>query len=213
MMKKILILGDSIRMGYDKYVKMAFEDVAQVYSPVNNCRCSSTLVRHLQEWVEETGCADELDLVYWNAGLWDTLLLGDGLNHITLDVYEANVNRICRQLQMFAPKAKIIFATSTPVQEELFTGMFKRLNKDVERYNLAAGRIVESYGGQVDDLYTMAKNAPVSYHSDQTHYYTKEGKKLFTEHVVATMEKTLDIKGKPLDFDTAFTATKNIEGL
>lgn len=213
MMKKILILGDSIRMGYDKYVKMAFEDVAQVHYPVSNCRFSSHLLRHLQEWVEETGCGDELDLVYWNAGLWDTLLLADGLNHITLDVYEANVNRICRQLQMFAPKAKIIFATSTPVQEELFTGMFKRLNKDVEQYNLAAARIVESYGGQVDDLYTMAKNAPVSYHSDQTHYYTKEGKKLFTEHVVATMEKALGIKGKPLDFDALFTVTKNIEGL
>ena len=213
MMKKILILGDSIRMGYDKYVKMALEDVAQVHYPVNNCRFSSHLLRHLQEWVEETGFGDETDLVYWNAGLWDTLLLADGLPHIALDVYEANVDRICRQLRMFAPKAKIIFATSTPVQEELFTGRFKRKNKDVERYNIAAGRIVESHGGQVDDLYTMAKNAPQSYHSDQTHYYTKEGKKLFTEHVVATLENALGIKGKPLDFDTLFTATKNIEGL
>ena len=211
-MKKILILGDSIRMGYDKYVKIAFEDVAQVHYPVNNCRFSSHLLRHLQEWVEE-GFGDETDLVYWNAGLWDTLLLADGLPHIPLDVYEANVNRICRQLQMFAPKAKIIFATSTPVQEELFTGKFKRLNKDVEQYNLAAARIVENYGGQVDDLYTLAKNAPQSYHSDQTHYYTKEGKKLFTEHVVATMENALGIKGKSLDFDALFTVTKNIEGL
>ena len=30
-------------------------------------------------------------------------------------------------------KAKIIFATSTPVQEALFTGVYKRLNKDNKR--------------------------------------------------------------------------------
>ena len=62
-------------------------------------------------------------------------------------------------------------------------------------------------------MYTMAKNAPQSYHSDQTHYYTREGKALFTEHVIATMENALGIKGKPLDFDALFTVTKNIEGL
>lgn len=212
-MKKILILGDSIRMGYDKYVKMAFEDVALVHSPVTNCRFSSYLLRHLQEWVEETGYGDETDLVYWNAGLWDTLLLADGLPHIPLDVYEANVDRVCRQLRMFAPKAKIIFATSTPVQEELFTGRFKRSNQDTQRYNAAAAEIVKRHGGQVDDLYTLAENAPTSYHSDQTHYYTKEGKKLFTEHVVATMENALDIKGKALDFDIVCEETKNIIGM
>lgn len=32
-MKKILLIGDSIRMGYDKYVKLAFEGEAEVYYP------------------------------------------------------------------------------------------------------------------------------------------------------------------------------------
>ena len=29
-MKRILLLGDSIRMGYDKYVRLAFKDIAEV---------------------------------------------------------------------------------------------------------------------------------------------------------------------------------------
>ena len=37
-MKKIILLGDSIRMGYDKYTKMALEGVAEVFSPEENCR-------------------------------------------------------------------------------------------------------------------------------------------------------------------------------
>ena len=36
-MKKILIIGDSIRKGYSKYVKVAFQDVAEVYYPDDNC--------------------------------------------------------------------------------------------------------------------------------------------------------------------------------
>ena len=36
-MKKVVILGDSIRMGYDKYVKEALKDVAAVYYPKDNC--------------------------------------------------------------------------------------------------------------------------------------------------------------------------------
>ena len=35
-MKKILLLVDSIRKGYDKYVKIAFGGVAEVYFPEEN---------------------------------------------------------------------------------------------------------------------------------------------------------------------------------
>lgn len=212
-MKKVLLIGDSIRMGYDKYVKMALEDVAQVCYPANNCRFASYIVRHLIDWKEETGCGEELDLVYWNAGLWDGLILPDGQNHTPLEIYKVYVERVCNMLRMFFPNAKIIFATSTPVQEELFTGHLKRYNKDTEQYNAAAGEIVTHLGGQVDDLYTLAKSAPVSYHSDQTHYYTKEGTRMFTEHVVETIENALGIQGKKLDYDRLFTDEKNIVGM
>lgn len=41
------------------------------------------------------------------------------------------------------PAAKMIFATSTPVQEEFFT-VCKRYNKDTEVYNAAAIGIVKN---------------------------------------------------------------------
>ena len=66
-MKKILILGDSIRQGYDKYVKMAFQDVAEVYYPSDNCRFSAYIVRHLIDWKKQLECGDDVDLVHWNA--------------------------------------------------------------------------------------------------------------------------------------------------
>jgi hypothetical protein len=55
--------------------------------------------------------------------------------------------------------------------------------------------------------------APVSYHSDQTHYYTKDGTRMFTEHIVATLENALGIQGKALDYDALFAENENIVGL
>ena len=55
-MKKIVLLGDSIRQGYDKYVKMAFEKTANVYFTGDNCRFTTYIIRHLPDWKNEFGC-------------------------------------------------------------------------------------------------------------------------------------------------------------
>ncbi len=212
-MKKILLVGDSIRMGYDQYVKMAFEGVAEVYYPDTNCRFASYIVRHLPDWKENLGCGDDVDVVYWNAGLWDGLIMVDGQHHTPIEIYKYYVERVCKTIKILFPNAKMVFATSTPVQEELFVRSVKRFNRDTEEYNAAAAEIVRSHGGDVDDLYTLAKNAPVSYHSDQTHYYTKAGTKMLTDHVVGCLESILGIQGKPLDYDALFAEVENVIGV
>ena len=213
-MKKILLLGDSIRQGYDKYVKMAFEDIAEVYYPSENCRFTVYMLRHLTEWVDQLQCGNDVDLVHWNAGLWDDLVLVDRLHHIPIDVYREYIERIYRMLQGLFPKAKIVFATSTSVQEELFESFpVKRYNRDTERYNEVAVEVVKRCGGDINDLYSLSKEAPAEYHSDQTHYYTMEGTKLFTDQVINCIERKLDIKAKKLDYEELFKDKEDICGM
>ena len=45
-MKKIALLGDSIRLGYEKYVKDSLEGVAEVYSPKDNCKYTFNLIHY-----------------------------------------------------------------------------------------------------------------------------------------------------------------------
>ncbi len=40
-MKNVLLIGDSIRAGYDKAVKKSLEGIANVYFPEENCRFAS----------------------------------------------------------------------------------------------------------------------------------------------------------------------------
>lgn len=211
-MKKILLIGDSIRMGYDKCTKMAFEGSAEVYFPKENCRFTSYIIRHLYDWKNELGLGEDVDLVHWNAGLWDDLVMFDDKHLVSLEVYKENIERICNIIKILFPNAKMIFATSTPVQEELFT-VCKRYNNDTEIYNLAACEIVKKHGGEINDLYTLMKNAPIEYHSDLTHYYTKEGTKLITSQVVNCIGKVLGIKGVALDYDKLFAKEEEVIGI
>ena len=211
-MKKILLIGDSIRAGYDKYVKMAFEDVAEVGYPAENCRFTTYIIRNLLAWKEQALGNEKIDLVHINVGLWDTLRMHDGEVLVDKESYEKNLDRIFCLLARYMPEAKVIFATSTPVNEAGF-GDLKRFNKDIEAYNAVACALAEKHGASVNDLYTLLKDVPLSYHSDMTHFYTKDATKIITERVVACIETELGIKGKPLDYDALFGEKKDIVGI
>ena len=211
--EKIVLIGDSIRQGYDKYVKMAFEGEAQVYFHWENSRFTAFVIRRLLEWKTEMECGDDVDLVHWNAGLWDDLRMPNGKPLTSLETYRENVQRICDILKMLYPKAKIVFATSTPIQEHLFTGPCKRYNADTERYNEVACEVVRANGGAINDLYSTVNGCPREYYSDLAHLYTEAGTRLLTESVVRTIEKCLDIKAKPLDYAARFAKKEDVVGI
>lgn len=211
---KIVLIGDSIRQGYDKYVRMAFDGVASIYYPKENCRFTSYILRSIPDWKEGMGCGDDVDLVHWNAGLWDNLVMIDGKHHTPLDIYKENVARICDMIKILFPSAKMIFATSTPCNEEFFkTYKFHRTNAETELYNRAASEIVLEKGGAVNDLYALLKDDHMKYHSDQTHYYTKDGTRVITNQVIGCIEQSLGIKAKELDYDQLFDKKSDAVGM
>ena len=213
-MKKIVLIGDSIRQGYDKYVKMAFQGVADVYYPDANCRFTTHILRHLLDWKEKMGCGDDVDAVHWNACLWDNLILPDGKNHVPIEMYAENVARICNMIEILFPKAKIIYATATPCNEEFFkTYKYKRTNADTELYNRVACDIVRDRGGEIDDIYAVLKDSFLPLQSDQTHYYTKEGTRVIAGQVIRSLEESLEIKAKELDYDLLFDKKTDAEGM
>ena len=191
---------------------MAFDGVANVYYPNENCRFSTYVLRHLCDWKDAFTNGVKIDLIHWNAGLWDALIMQDGMPLIDIEEYKKNIERICKMIKILFPHAEMIFATSTPVQENLFTG-FKRFNKMTESYNAAAVKIVMSHGGKINDLYELMKNQPIEYHSDRTHYYTKEGTRVITNKVIGYIEEALGISASPLDYDLLFKEKSAFVGL
>ncbi len=193
-MKKIVLIGDSIRMGYDKYVRESMQNVAEVYFPAENCSFAEYILRHMHTWLDNLG-VDEADVVHWNAGLWDTLRIYEDEECLTtIDAYVNTLERIDKRIKRLFPNAISIFATSTPVLED--GGYIKefemRYNKDIERYNAAACEVLSKRGVIINDLYSLVKDHP-EYHNDQTHYYTADGTELIGGQVNRVLCEALGI--------------------
>lgn len=192
-MKKILLLGDSIRMGYDNYVKESMADVAEVYFPEENCAFTTNILRNLHGWTDNLKLY-EADAVHFNVGHWDTLRIYGDDCLTKPEVYRDNLERIIKRINLLFPDAKIIFATSTPCIESGYIADFEvRCDKDIRKYNEIACEVMEKHGIIVNDLYKLLEDKPESYHSDQSHYYTPEATVLMGDMVSAVLCDALDI--------------------
>ena len=192
-MKNVLLIGDSIRMGYDKAVKNTLKGKANVYFPEENCRFASYVLRYIHEYKRILG-DNRVDVLHWNVGLWDCLRMFGEEPHTPVDVYAYYIERICIRIKKLFPDAQVIFATSTSVQSELMSPDFKRYNEEIEVYNAAAVKVVSKYGFQVNDLYAVSVLLPEEAHSDAVHYYTSMGTKIFTEQVLSYLLPALGIE-------------------
>lgn len=193
-MKNILLVGDSIRGTYDKSVKATLDGIANVYFPDYNCKMASFVLRYVTSFRKLIPEGETVDLIHWNAGLWDTLcVMGDG-PHTPIDFYAYYIDKICSRMKKVFPNAKVIFATSTSVVTERMSQNFRRYNQDIEKYNAVAVEIVKKHGFEVNDLYAFSKTLPEEAHSDAVHYYTPIGTEAFTKQVLSVVCNALDIE-------------------
>lgn len=189
-MKNVLLIGDSIRMGYDKTVKKALESKANVVFPECNCQFAQYVFRYFHEWFAGVDGRD-FDVIHWNAGLHDVLRLFGEEPTTPIEVYGYYIDRICTRMKKLCPNAKVIFATSTRVNEQLMQRDFLRYNKDIERYNDAAVKIVTKHGFEVNDLYALSATLAPEAMSDAVHYYTPQGTEAFSKRVLEYVENAL----------------------
>lgn len=135
-MKKVFLIGDSIRLGYEKYVSQELGAEAQVFSSPDNARFTTYTMRYIHEWAAM--CPDA-DIVHWNNGLWDAgHFNGDPQSLITLDNYLSNLRRIRTYISTLFPKARVIFALTTPVD----SGHPRNRNGEIEEMNRGAVRVL-----------------------------------------------------------------------
>ena len=192
-MKNVLLIGDSIRAGYDKAVKKSLGGKAEVYFPEENCRFASYVLRNFHEYLGDV----KFDVIHWNAGLWDNLRLFGEEPHTPIDIYAYYIDRICIRIKKLCPDTKVIFATSTSVLSEKKSGDCKRYNEEIEEYNKVAVEIVKKHGFSVNDLYSLSKTLDESVHSDAVHYYTPEGTEVFANKVLKVLAEALELDEVP----------------
>ena len=168
--KNILLIGDSIRMGYCETVKAELSDIANVFYPEENCRCTQYVIISLLNW---SGLCDreKVDLVLFNCGHWDVAHWnGEDISLTAIDVYADNIRRIAGQIRNLFPRAKVVFATTTPMNPNGETGVNPRSTAEIRAYNAAAVRALEGTGTEIDDHFAAVENWDESQYADYCHF-------------------------------------------
>lgn len=184
-MKRIFLIGDSIRLGYDGIVRELMQDEAQVYWSRENAQYTTHTLRFVHEWASCDCDPAKIDLVHWNNGLWDSLHLpGDALTVVPPDEYRRNLRRIAARLRTVFPHARLTFATTTSVITERMRTGFWRVNDEIEAYNDIAREVMREEGIAVDELYAVARDMPDDWHALDGTHFTEEGYRALAEAVV-----------------------------
>ena len=170
---RVVLVGDSIRMGYAPLVAKRLDGKAIVISAKPNGEDSGNVLRNLEEWVIK----EQPDVVHMNAGLHD-LKLKDKSYQVPLVEYETNLKTILERIQK-GTKAQVIFATTTPILDTLHAQRkagFDRFEADVQKYNSAAVSVMKEAGVPVNDLHKLVEEGGKDkiMAGDGTHY-TQDG--------------------------------------
>src|SRR5690606_34561526 len=148
---KVLILGDSISIGYTPFVQEMMKDEAKVLRPTRpdgkaeNCAGTTFGVTEIDRWLAIDGGG--WDVIHFNFGLHDLKRVHPQSGAASpdpqhprqaeLDTYEKNLRAIVERLKK--TDAKLIFATTTPVPEGKQSP--HRDAEDAVRYNAVAKKI------------------------------------------------------------------------
>ena len=185
-MKRIFLIGDSIRLGYDGYVRELMLDEAQLYWSRENAQYTTHTLRFVHDWAKCDCDPAKIDLVHWNNGLWDSLqVLPDPLPVVPLDEYRRNLGRIVNRLRLIFPNARLAFATTTSVITERMAPGFRRENATIEAYNDIAREVMQREGVAVDDLYPVARDMPEDWHALDGTHFTEEGYRALAQAVAS----------------------------
>lgn len=192
--KKILIIGDSISMGYTPFVKEALSDKADVFHNKGNAQHTGTGKEMLEEWLGDT----EWDIIVFNWGLWDlcyrhpeSKVQGNrdkinGAVTFTVEQYAANMDTIVTRLKHTGAKLLFITTTVVPPNEA------GRFEGDEIKYNNAALAIMEKHGIPVHDLYQYSIDIHQKYMLGEGNvHYTTEGYKALSESVIEAIRGLL----------------------
>ena len=178
-MKKVVLLGDSIRMiGYGRKVPEMLGDEYTVWQSEDNCRFGKYTLRMLFDCREDM---KDSDIIHWNNGLWDTStgLFDDGGKPFTdEEEYVANMLRVAEELLKITPN--VIFATTTPVHPEYPYNS----NEVVKRYNAVLVPELQKMGIRINDLHSLISQDVEGYICEDQIHLNEKGAMLCAEQVV-----------------------------
>jgi len=168
---RVLLIGDSISIGYTVPVQKALAGKANVHRPAANCGTTTKGLENLNEWLGD----GHWDVIHFNWGLHD-------LQQMSLEQYEKNLRELVTRLKKSG--AVLVWCSTTPVP---VMGPGRKNNEDVKAYNATAKRIMDENGIQIDDLFAFSLPQINDIQIPKNVHFTAHGYRSLAEQVTASI--------------------------
>jgi lysophospholipase L1-like esterase len=189
---RVLIIGDSISLGYTPHVVQMLKGKAIVKHNPGNAQHTSTGLKKLDAWIGK----EKWDVIHFNWGLWDLCYRNPtsknqgrrdkvgGKLTTSVEDFEKNLDKLTARLKQ--TDARLIWAHITFIPE----GEAGRKQGDDAKYNAAAARVMKKHGVEINDLLSITKKfEPKLFSKPGDVHYTKVGYAKIASAVVKAIQK------------------------
>ena len=179
----VLLIGDSISIGYTNFVRRTLAGEANVYRIPTNGGPTTRGMEHIDEWLRDI----EWDVIHFNWGLHDIRRDDDPAEwQVDEDSYRDNLTALVRR--MVQTGATLIWASTTPVPE----GASRRVPGDELRVNAIAEPIMSHHGVRVNDLHAFVLPHLDEYQRPANVHFNEEGYAFLGAAVVEAIREALE---------------------
>jgi lysophospholipase L1-like esterase len=182
----VALVGDSIRLFSEPFVRRCLPARFKLRSPADNCRSSRNVAARIQDWVPP----GTVDIVHLNCGLHDIRQDPGQRRSVTSpEEYVANLRHVFAYLADTG--ASVIWATSTPVRESAHGGIDspRWYPADLVAYNRRSVELALGFGFRINDLHGRLSGAAMGglLMPDGVHF-NPAGNALIGQHVAAAIQ-------------------------
>ena len=183
---RVLLIGDSISMGYTPGVRELLKGKANVHRILTNGGPTKKGTQEIEQWLG-TG---KWDVIHFNWGIHDLKFMPDGKRQVEPEDYEKNLRTLVTRMK--ATGAKLIWATTTPIPDGELNP--SRKFGQVPEYNAIAKKVMDENGVAIDDLNAAITPRIAELQNPKDVHYKPEGYAFLAKQVAASIEPLLPAK-------------------
>lgn len=183
---RVLLIGDSISMGYTLPVRERLKGKANVHRIPANGGPTVNGLKNLKAWLG-TG---KWDVIHFNFGIHDMKFMEPGKQQVPPADYEKNLRDLVKQLQ--ATGARLIWATTTPIPDGELNP--PRTFDKVPAYNAIATKVMTEAGVTINDLNAHITPQLARLQNPKDVHFNKDGSEFLAQAVAAKIAAQLPKK-------------------
>jgi acyl-CoA thioesterase-1 len=183
---RVLLIGDSISIGYTLPVRELLKGKANVHRIPTNGGPTKNGTANIEKWLG-TG---KWDVIHFNWGIHDLKFMPDGKRQVEPEDYEKNLRALVARMK--ATGAKLIWATTTPIPDGELNP--SRKFGQVPEYNAIAARVMKEHAVAIDDLNAAITPRIAELQNANDVHFKAEGSAFLAKQVAASIESALAAK-------------------